>query len=101
MAEALKRLRAALDEYRASARPSARPLRLAMEDAKEAFPSAFNEENEKKNGPYEQEAYDLYEECQEALKSARTPSTSATRKRSRSVGEATDLNEEIKCALLS
>jgi hypothetical protein len=102
MAEALKRLRADLDEYRASARPRARPLRQTMTDVKEAFPSAFDEENEKKNGPHEQEAYDLDQECEEALKSARTPSTGATtRKRSRSEGEATDLHEETKCALFS
>jgi hypothetical protein len=96
MAEAVERLRTALDEYRR--RPRAFALRKAMEEAKEALPSAFDE---KKNGPYEQEAYDLYQECEEALKGAKTPSTGATRKRSRSEGAASDAIEETKCAQVS
>ncbi len=99
MADAVERLRTALDEYRR--RPRAFALRKAMEEVKEALPSAFDAENEKKNGPYEQEAYDLYQECEEALKSARTPSTGATRKRSRSEGASSDAFEDTKCALFS
>lgn len=101
MADAVKRLRAALDEYRASARPPARPLRQAMEDVEEALPFAFDAANEKKNGPHEQEAHDLYHECEKALESARTSSTGAKKKRSRSEGEVSDVHEETKHALFS
>ena len=99
MAQAVKRLRAALDEYRASARPPARPLRQAMENVREALPSAFDAKNEKMSGPHEKEASDLYHECDEALKSVRTPSTVAKGKRSRSEGEVN--LQDTKYALFS
>jgi len=38
-----------------------------MKELKEALPAAFDSENEEKNGPYEQEAFNLYGECEEAL----------------------------------
>ena len=99
MTEAVEKLRAALAEYRERERPRAYPLHKAMKEAKEALPSAFDAENEKKNGPHEQEAYDLYHECEEALKSATTPSTVAARKRSKSESARSDAVEETKCAL--
>ena len=99
MAEAVERLRTALDEYRRQ--PRAFALREAMEVAKGALPSAFDAENEKKNGPYEQAAYDLYQQCEEALQSAKTPSTGVKGKRSRSEGSASDALEETKCAQVS
>ncbi len=99
MAEAIERLKTALDEFRA--RPRAFALRKAMGEMKEALPSAFDAKNEKKKGPHEQEAYDLYQECEGALKGATPTSTVVKRKRSRSEGEMSDANEETKCAQFS
>ena len=98
MAEAVEKLRTALLEYRT--RPRAFVLRKAMAALKEALPSAFDEDNEKKNEPHAQTAYDLYQDCEEVLQSART-STGSKRKRSMSEGEVSDAIEDTKCALFS
>ena len=59
MADAIEKLRTALNEYRT--RPRTFALRKAMAALKAALPSAFDEENEKKTEPSEQAAYDLYQ----------------------------------------
>jgi len=97
MADAVKKLRDALDEFLSQPRPRAMLLRAvllrnAMEDLKKALPSAFDPKNEKKKGPYEQEAFKLHGECEEALQA--TP-----KKRGRGA-EGAEAKAEPKCASL-
>jgi len=100
MAEAvIKRLREALAEFRLRPRPRASLLRQAMEDLKKALPVAVDAANEKKKGRYEQEAYNLYRECDEALGPGAV-STEATAPKKRERGaESSEEKMELKCGL--
>jgi len=82
MAEEMKRLRKALDEFRSGrTRARADQLRNAGLEMQEALPSAFDPENEKKN-IVEEEAHNLYAECEEALQRA-SPVQTSPKKRHR------------------
>jgi len=62
-------------------------------------PAAFDAANEKKKGRYEQEACNLYRECEKALV-PRPVSTKATAPKKRERGaESSEENLEAKCGL--
>jgi len=95
MAEELETLKEALVEFRS--RPRAFLLHRAMVALELALPAAFDPANEKKNGPYEKEAYNVHRDCEAALRGAASPVASAQatqKKRERGVESA-----EAKCAL--
>ena len=81
MAEELETLKEALVEFRS--RPRAFLLHRAMVALELALPAAFDPANEKKNGPYEKEAYNVHRDCEAALRGAASPvaSAQATQKR--------------------
>ena len=86
MAKEMNRLREALEEFRLC--PRAFLLHKAMNDLQEALPAAFDPDHEKLNHD-EEEAVELYDECDEALQNL------APKKRER--GECS----ESQCASLS
>src|SRR4051812_25893862 len=78
--EAVQEVQAALEAYEQGGQDGHR-LQLAIHALRNAVPSAFDANNEKKSGPLEREAFELHEQCAAVLNVISVPRPAGSKKR--------------------